>query len=165
MIGAGAIGCELIKNLAMLRCCTKGRLVLEWCGLYSVYVAGKLLVTDPDSIEKSNLNRQFLFTHNDIGKNKSSCAIAAVQKMYSKMNAEALTDLVAPSTEDKFHSDFWNAQDCFLNALDNIKAREYVDKRCVAAHKPLIDSGTTGTKGHTQVVVPHMTGDNIDLNP
>ena len=46
MIGSGAIGCELIKNLAMLRCCTDG----------------KLLVTDPDCIENSNLNRQFLFT-------------------------------------------------------------------------------------------------------
>jgi molybdopterin/thiamine biosynthesis adenylyltransferase len=44
-----------------------------------------------------------------------------------------------------------------LNALDNVKARAYVDQRCVAAHKPLIDSGTTGTKGHTQVVVPNLT--------
>ena len=40
-----------------------------------------------------------------------------------------------------------------------------MDKRCVAAHKPLIDSGTTGTKGHTQVVVPFLTetwGDSTD---
>ena len=44
-----------------------------------------------------------------------------------------------------------------LNALDNVKARGYTDARSVRAGKPLIDSGTTGTKGHVQVVIPNMT--------
>ena len=35
-----------------------------------------------------------------------------------------------------------------LNALDNVAARAYTDKRSVAARRPLIDSGTTGTKVH-----------------
>ena len=44
-----------------------------------------------------------------------------------------------------------------LNALDNVKARGYTDARSVRAAKPLIDSGTTGTKGHVQVVIPRLT--------
>lgn len=44
-IGCGAIGCELLKNFALL----------------GLGVAGKLTITDHDLIEKSNLNRQFLF--------------------------------------------------------------------------------------------------------
>lgn len=47
MIGAGAIGCELLKNFAMI-------------GL-GTGVQGKIVLTDPDHIENSNLNRQFLF--------------------------------------------------------------------------------------------------------
>lgn len=47
MVGAGAIGCELLKNFAMI-------------GL-GTGESGKIVVTDPDHIENSNLNRQFLF--------------------------------------------------------------------------------------------------------
>ena len=46
VVGAGAIGCELLKNFAMLGLGAAG---------------GKITVTDMDVIEKSNLNRQFLF--------------------------------------------------------------------------------------------------------
>lgn len=52
-VGSGAIGCEMLKNFAMMGVgCDKD---------------GLLLVTDMDSIEKSNLNRQFLFRSWDIG--------------------------------------------------------------------------------------------------
>lgn len=47
--------------------------------------------------------------------------------------------------------------DLVTNALDNVKARRYVDKRCVSNHIPLIDSGTLGPKGHVQVIIPFKT--------
>lgn len=63
MIGAGAIGCELLKNYAMLGVGTgpekKGK------------KGGQIVLTDPDVIEVSNLNRQFLFREKDIRKPKS----------------------------------------------------------------------------------------------
>lgn len=43
------------------------------------------------------------------------------------------------------------------NALDNVAARRYVDMRCVATKRPLIESGTLGPKGHVQVVIPFKT--------
>jgi len=48
-------------------------------------------------------------------------------------------------------------QNCVLNALDNLNARKYIDKRWFANRIPLIDSGTLGTKGHIQVIVPNIT--------
>ena len=44
-----------------------------------------------------------------------------------------------------------------VNALDNLKARQYVDGRCVFYGLPLLESGTLGPKGNTQVVVPRLT--------
>ena len=58
---------------------------------------------------------------------------------------------------DIFNDDFWTQLDCVTNALDNVDARKYVDRRCVYYHKPLLESGTLGTKGNTQVVIPFMT--------
>lgn len=43
------------------------------------------------------------------------------------------------------------------NALDNVAARQYMDRRCVFYQKPLLESGTLGTKANTQVVIPFMT--------
>jgi molybdopterin/thiamine biosynthesis adenylyltransferase len=41
--------------------------------------------------------------------------------------------------------------------LDNVRARQYVDKRCVENKIPLFESGTLGAKGHVQVIVPYKT--------
>ena len=53
MVGSGAIGCELLKNFAMMG-------------------VGNIIVTDMDTIERSNLNRQFLFRSWDVGQHKVS---------------------------------------------------------------------------------------------
>lgn len=58
---------------------------------------------------------------------------------------------------DVYDSDFFASIDGVTNALDNVKARQYMDQRCVFFLKPLLESGTLGTKGNTQVVVPHLT--------
>ena len=84
VVGAGAIGCELLKNLAMVGLGTDGE-------------KGKLLVTDMDIIEKSNLNRQFLFRPWDVQKPKSVTAANAVRAMNPKMNVVAMQDRVSLS--------------------------------------------------------------------
>merc|ERR1719487_275670 len=72
---------------------------------------------------------------------------------------------VGADTEDTFDDTFWQARTCIVNALDNIQARMYVDSRCVWFEKPLLESGTLGTKGNIQVVLPNLTqsyGDSQD---
>ena len=145
LVGAGAIGCEMLKNWAMTGLGTGPK--------------GKITVTDMDSIEKSNLNRQFLFRPKDVGQMKSDCAAKAVTSMNPDLEGHIVTlkDRVGADTEDTFNEDFWGSLDGVTNALDNVETRTYVDRRCVFFHKPLLESGTLGTKGNTQVVLPRLT--------
>ncbi|KFX87038.1 hypothetical protein V490_08613 [Pseudogymnoascus sp. VKM F-3557] len=145
LVGAGAIGCEMLKNWAMIGLATGPK--------------GKISVTDMDSIEKSNLNRQFLFRPKDVGKMKSDSAASAVVAMNPALEGHIVTlrDRVGQDTEHIFNEDFWESLDGVTNALDNVDGRTYVDRRCVFFRKPLLESGTLGTKGNTQVILPHIT--------
>lgn len=142
VVGAGAIGCELLKNFSMMGVGSDG---------------GKVIVTDMDLIEKSNLNRQFLFRPHDVQKPKSATAAKAIKKMNPLMNVIAHENRVGPETEKVYDDAFFEDLDGVANALDNVDARIYMDRRCVYYRKPLLESGTLGTKGNTQVVVPFLT--------
>jgi len=138
IVGAGALGCEHIKNLAYL-------------GVKNI------VITDYDKIEKSNLSRQFLFKDKDIKKFKSYRARKAIQKMRPKINIDALTLKVEKETETKFNEKFYQSIYCVFNALDNIEARKYVDSKCIDYDLPLFESGTLGTKANSQTIIPSLT--------
>ena len=66
--------------------------------------------------------------------------------------------------QGEFQHDSETVSDAFFerltlvcNALDNVEARRYVDSRCVRFGKPLLESGTLGTRGNTQIIVPFLT--------
>lgn len=143
LVGAGAIGCEMLKNFAMM-------------GI-GAGPDGGIAITDMDTIEKSNLSRQFLFRNTDIGKAKSTAAAAAVKKMNPDVKVTPYETRVGSETEATFNDDFWDSLSGVCNALDNVQARLYVDQRCVYYMKSLLESGTLGTKGNTQVIVPRLT--------
>ncbi|KDD76049.1 ThiF family protein, partial [Helicosporidium sp. ATCC 50920] len=143
VVGAGALGCELLKNLALMG--------------VAVDEAGLVTVTDDDTIERSNLSRQFLFRDWDIGSAKSAVAAAAATVINRSLKIRALQNRVSPDSEAVFDDAFWRRCDVVLNALDNVPARLYVDARCVYYGRPLLESGTLGPKVNTQAVVPRMT--------
>ncbi|KAK4274841.1 hypothetical protein QN277_018011 [Acacia crassicarpa] len=143
VVGAGALGCEFLKNLALMGVS---------CGNL-----GKLTVTDDDVIEKSNLSRQFLFRDWNIGQAKSTVAASAAVSINPSFNIEALQNRVGPETENVFDDAFWENLSVVINALDNVNARLYVDQRCLYFQKPLLESGTLGAKCNTQMVIPHLT--------
>ncbi|KAI9304954.1 ubiquitin-activating emzyme E1 [Cunninghamella echinulata] len=145
LVGAGAIGCEMLKNWAMIGLGTGPN--------------GRLTITDMDTIEKSNLNRQFLFRPADVGNLKSETAAAAVIKMNPDLNGkiDVHQERVSPETENIYNDEFFESLSGVTNALDNVEARKYVDRRCVYYRKPLLESGTLGTKGNTQVILPYLT--------
>ena len=104
MVGCGAIGCEMLKNYALL-------------GI-SCDSQGLISITDNDLIEKSNLNRQFLFRQEDIQKSKSISAHKAVLKINPQMNINAHEKKVCPQTEIELFSDeFFKSHDVCVNAL------------------------------------------------
>ncbi|KAL0434772.1 UNVERIFIED_CONTAM: Ubiquitin-activating enzyme E1 2 [Sesamum radiatum] len=143
VVGSGALGCEFLKNLALMGVS---------CGEH-----GKLTVTDDDVIEKSNLSRQFLFRDWNIGQPKSTVAASAASSINPLLHIEALQNRVGPETENVFNDAFWENLNVVINALDNVNARLYVDQRCLYFQKPLLESGTLGAKCNTQMVIPHLT--------
>ena len=132
----------MMKNYAMLGVSSEG---------------GLITVADNDVIEKSNLNRQFLFRDKDIREPKSETAANAVLDINQELKIDAHLDKICPETEDTFNDKFFKSCNIVVNALDNVQARLYVDSRCVTNHRPLLESGTMGTKGHVQVIVPELT--------
>ncbi|KAF2604343.1 hypothetical protein F2Q70_00028108 [Brassica cretica] len=142
-VGSGALGCEFLKNMALMGVS---------CGSQ-----GKLTVTDDDIIEKSNLSRQFLFRDWNIGQAKSTVAASAAAAINLKFKIEALQNRVGAETENVFDDAFWENLTVVVNALDNVNARLYVDSRCLYFQKPLLESGTLGAKCNTQMVIPHLT--------
>ncbi|XP_020101243.1 ubiquitin-activating enzyme E1 2-like [Ananas comosus] len=143
MVGSGALGCEFLKNLALMGVCCSQK--------------GKLTITDDDVIEKSNLSRQFLFRDWNIGQAKSTVAAAAALSINPNLHIEALQNRASPETENIFDDAFWESLDAVINALDNVTARMYIDSRCLYFQKPLLESGTLGAKCNTQMVIPHLT--------
>ena len=143
MVGAGATGCEFLKNFAMMGACSAKN--------------NKFMVTDNDNIEVSNLSRQFLFKKNDVGKSKSEVAKNAVKLMNPECNVESMQDKVCPETENIFNEDFWQNNDFLIYAVDSIEARKYIDTKAIIFEKCAIDSGTSGVEGRTQIIVPHET--------
>ncbi|KAF2306443.1 hypothetical protein GH714_018115 [Hevea brasiliensis] len=143
VVGSGALGCEFLKNLALMgvSCREKGRLT----------------ITDDDVIEKSNLSRQFLFRDWNIGQAKSIVAASAAALINPHLNIEALQNRASPETESVFNDTFWENLSVVINALDNVNARLYIDSRCLYFQKPLLESGTLGAKCNTQMVIPHLT--------
>lgn len=82
VVGSGAIGCELLKNLAAIGAATNKE-------------KGKIVVTDMDTIEKSNLSRQLLFRDNDVGTFKSIAAEQAVKRFNPHVQIEVHTSKVS----------------------------------------------------------------------
>lgn len=138
IVGAGAIGCEHLKNFSMM-------------GVRNI------TITDMDRIEKSNLNRQFLFRYEDIGNFKSDSAKKAISQMNPDINITSQQNKICHDTLNIYDKNFFSGFTCILTALDNVDARKFVDNLCLQHGKHMIDSGTLGTKGNTQVVIPFLT--------
>ena len=152
IIGAGALGCELLKNLSLMGVSTSKK--------------STTTITDNDHIETSNLNRQFLFRNKDIGKPKSKIASDQAKLVNREFKCKNLEMFVNNESEGIFNENFWNSQNFIFTAVDNKVARKYIDNQCTKYSKTLIDTGTLGTEGSCQVIVPFKTScynDNIDI--
>ena len=142
LIGAGAIGCEYLKNFAMMGISSK---------------EGTLTLTDFDRIELSNLNRQFLFRENNIGQFKSEVAKYYSNIMNNNTNIKNYASIVSPETENIFTDSFWDNQDIVFNAVDNVKARFYISDK-VSIHKNYhVDAGTLGVDSSSFFILKNLS--------
>lgn len=135
MVGAGGIGCELLKTLLL-------------SGFRDVELV------DMDTIEMSNLNRQFLFRKEHVGKSKAQVAREAVLRFCPEAKVVAHHGNIK---SNEFDIEFFRRFDVVLNGLDNLEARRHVNRLCLAAGVPLVESGTTGYLGQVTVHVKGIT--------
>lgn len=151
MVGAGGIGCELLKNLVLTG-------------------FGEVHVVDLDTIDLSNLNRQFLFRHEHIKKPKALVGYNTwesalfwpwslkIPSQVAKESAGAFNPTVkieahhANIKDGKFNVEWFKTFKLAFNALDNLEARQHVNRMCLAAEVPLIDAGTAGFNGNVKVI-------------
>lgn len=132
IVGAGGIGCELLKNVVL-------------SGFKHIHII------DLDTIELSNLNRQFLFRRCHIGQSKAEVARSAALKM--DPTASITASFATIFDTQKFSISFFRQFDLVMNALDNLAARRHVNLMCLMGRVPLIESGTAGFLGQTSIII------------
>ncbi|KAL0586526.1 hypothetical protein ABG067_003913 [Albugo candida] len=130
VVGAGGIGCELLKNLVL-------------SGFINLHII------DLDTIDVSNLNRQFLFRSKHVTKSKAMIAKEVVNSFNPNAKIQAHYKNVKSS---EFGIPFFKEFSLVFNALDNIDARKHVNRLCLSTNIPLIESGTTGYLGQVSVI-------------
>ncbi|KAM7402539.1 hypothetical protein PAMP_017767 [Pampus punctatissimus] len=123
VIGAGGLGCELLKDLAL-------------SGFHNIHVV------DMDTIDVSNLNRQFLFRPKDVGRPKADVAADFI-------NSRIPGCCVVPYPFD-FARRWMNGMLLSLLVYED----GVLDPGSII---PLIDGGTEGFKGNARVILPGMT--------
>lgn len=129
LVGAGALGNEICKNLAQ-------------CGV------GKLFIVDFDDIEMSNLNRCILFTRNDVKKKKAEVMAKRITELFD-IEAEPICDTI-----ENIDEEIYREIDLAVSGLDNIDARLTLNAYCYYYNVPLVDGGTIGMRGRVQTVIP-----------
>lgn len=161
IVGAGGIGCELLKNVVLTG-------------------FGEIHIIDLDTIDLSNLNRQFLFHKEHIKKSKALVGRTHAPNPFAPL-ANSLRQVAKESASRfnphvKIYAHHANIKDpaCSIswfrsfsivfNALDNLDARRHVNRLCLAAEVPLVESGTTGFNGQVQVIKKGVS-ECYDCNP
>lgn len=118
VVGAGALGNEVLKNLALLG-------------------VGNVVVVDRDTVELSNLSRSVLFRESDTGQSKAVCAARAARSIYPAMR---ITPVAGDVLLDLGLGCFRWA-DVVVGALDNREARVFVNAACARTGRPWLDGG------------------------
>lgn len=133
VVGVGATGCEVSKNLALM-------------GI------GKLVLVDNDVVELSNLSRQMLFLDDDIGRPKAIVAADKLRRMNPLVEVEPYFEDVRSLDESVFEG-----ADILVSCLDNWPVRRWINSLAVELNKPLVDVAMEGFYANLQVVIPKKT--------
>ena len=131
VVGAGAIGNELLKNLAML-------------GI------GNVFVVDLDTVENSNLSRSVLFRAEDEGQAKAEVASKRMRDINPGINVRAFRGNVVHDVG----LGAFRAMDVVLGGLDNREARLGINMACWKVNRPWIDGAIEVLHGVARVFVP-----------
>jgi adenylyltransferase/sulfurtransferase len=131
VVGAGALGNEILKNAALLG-------------------FRKVIVVDLDRIDESNLSRTVLYRERDIGQFKSHVAARAYRELASDAEVQSLNlNVVNDCGLGLFE---WS--DLIIAGLDNREARLWINRSAWKVNRPWIDGAIEGINGVVRVFLP-----------
>jgi NEDD8-activating enzyme E1 len=146
VVGAGGLGCEILKDLAMSGICN-------------------VSVIDLDTIDVTNLNRQFLFRQKDVGQSKAQTTANFINTRCPWMKVEAHHGKIQDK-DASFYANF----NVIISGLDNVEARRWLNATICglvqfdddgdmdpATIIPIIDGGTEAFSGQARFILPRIT--------
>ena len=131
VVGAGALGNEIVKNLALAG-------------------VGRIVVTDFDHVENSNLARCVFFREADDGKPKAEVLAARAMELNPDIDVIGIVGDVRLTCG----LGLFAAADVVIGGLDNREARLFVNQACWKAGTPWVDGAIEGLLGVVRVFVP-----------
>ncbi len=134
VLGAGALGNEVVKNLALL-------------GI------GKIWIADFDRIETTNLTRSVLFRAADVGQWKAEVLASRAKEL----NPDCMTHALTIDVRYEFGLAFLKEIDLIFGCLDNREARYYMNRNCYLLRKMFIDGGLDTLNGSVSTFHPPET--------
>lgn len=123
--------------------------------LYYLTAAGVgfIRIIDFDKVELSNLNRQILFTENDIGKNKAIAAKARLSELNSEITIEAIEEKLTSENIDRLLSDV----DVIVEGGDSLQTRLLVNRHSICKTIPMVHSSAQYNYGYVFTVLPNSS--------
>ena len=131
VVGAGALGNEVIKNLALM-------------GI------GNLFIVDFDKIEAANLSRSILFREGDNNRSKAEIAAARAKSINPDVHVQYMNGDVT----SQLGLGIIRRMDVVIGCLDNREARLAVNRFCYWVNKPWVDGAIQELLGLMRVFVP-----------
>jgi molybdopterin/thiamine biosynthesis adenylyltransferase len=131
VVGAGALGNEILKNAALLGFC-------------------QVVVVDLDRIEESNLSRTVLYRDQNVGEFKAQAAA----KAYSALASDAQVQPLVANIVNECGLGLFEWSDVILAGLDNREARLWINRSAWKVNRPWIDGAIEGINGVVRVFLP-----------
>lgn len=142
VVGAGALGNEVLKNLALLN-------------------VGHILIIDFDIIEYGNLNRSILFRENDCNKNKAAVASEQIRQINPNIKVQYINGDIAIDVG----LGVFRRMDVVISCLDNRVARLFINRHCYKVQKTWIDGAIENLGGQLDVFKPTASCYECQLSP
>ncbi|WP_236698068.1 HesA/MoeB/ThiF family protein [Pyrodictium occultum] len=148
----GVEGQERLKKASVLVAGVGGLGSFEALYLAALGV-GKLVLVDGDVVDESNLNRQVLYTVDDLGRPKAIAAAEKLRRFNPNVEIVAVSERITEDNVDGLVSE----ADYVIDGLDNWEARFILDRAAYRRGKPFVHAGVYGLQGQVIVVVPGET--------
>ncbi|KGK00612.1 HesA/MoeB/ThiF family protein [Thalassotalea sp. ND16A] len=133
IVGAGGLG-------------TPAALYLAGAGV------GKIIISDGDRIDLSNLQRQVMYKQSDIGENKAETTCQHLRSVNDDIDVEAIDEMIDADSLDYYLAEI----DLVLDCTDNLTTRYLLNSKCIEHKTPLLSAAAIRYEGQLMFIDPNQ---------